>query len=313
MESDAPATELLSAAWRDQAVWSATAGELKAGLTTWRTRAAVAGVAGALLQTTAATLPDIDELRVLRVAVALLGVALLATVPYILGTMVTRDRIAEWVRARSTSEAIKEQIYRFLVGVPPHDSDRSGRSLRATVQAEKERVRDLNRYAAGVDPPQKTRPLAMTIDDYVEGRVDDQITRYYKPRARDYSRAAQRLRRIEFGLGLFATVLGAIATAAVAAGAPGLAGIGAWVAVVTGAGAAMTAHIAASGYDRQSITFYATAEHLSSLRDDWRGDPDRKAPERIAKFVDACESAISSENEAWLGAWTKAGDQPAAA
>jgi len=297
--------QLIRSAWLDQATWSATAGNLKAGLGQWRARAAVAGVAGALLETLAATLPDVAELRWPRAVIALLGAVVLATVPYILRTKVTRVGIAEWVRARSVSEALKEEIYRFMLRVPPYADPDARASFVANVQAEKDKVQDLNRHAAAVEPPRKERPTALDIEGYVEQRVRDQIERYYRPKAKEYALTAGRLRDVEFGLGMLAVIMGAAASAASATGLVALTPIGAWVAVVTTAGAAVTAHIAAAGYDRQSITFFATAGRLAGARNLWRADPNRLQPARVAQFVDECEAAISSENEAWLAAWTE--------
>ena len=52
---------VVASAWRDQAVWSETANRLKAELTRWRYRAAVAGVTGALVETFAGTLGGLGE------------------------------------------------------------------------------------------------------------------------------------------------------------------------------------------------------------------------------------------------------------
>ena len=301
--------EIVESAWWDQAVWSATAGKLKADLTRWRTRAAIAGVTGAILQTAAATLPATEELRGARASIALIGVAILAIVPYILGTKVTKVRITEWVRARSASEALKEQIFRFLVAVPPYDNDRSVLTLINETQAAKATVRDLNMYAADIRPAKRRRPTTLTIDGYAELRVNDQIDRFYQPKSRENSRVARRLHGVEFGLGVLAVGLGAIASGATAIGVPALGSLGSWVAVITAAGATVTTHLAASGYDRQSITYFATAERLKHLRDQWSADPEREAPERVARFVNECETAISSENEAWMSAWTRPDQQ----
>ena len=78
------------------------------------------------------------------------------------------------------------------------------------------------------------------------------------------------------------------------------------MAVATTATAAVTTHLAASRFDHQAITYFGTANRLVGLRDAWLADPDRLDPARVAKFVDDCENAISSENEAWLVEWTRA-------
>ena len=305
---DEATRQIVEFAWRDQAIWSETANGLKTDLGTWRTRAAIAGVMGAFLETLAATLPDLTELRVPRAVIALAGAVVLAVVPYVLRTKVSKERVREWVRARSASEALKEEIYRFLVGAAPYGADAPAAALVKRFQDEKRKVQDLNVYAAAVDPNVKDRPVELTIDGYVDKRVNDQIDNFYLPNARANSRAAKRLHDLEFGLGLLAVVLGAMASAALATGLSGLSGLGSWVAVVTTAGGAVTAHLAAAHYDQQAITFFATADRLAGLREAWRADPKRLEPARLAKFVDDSENAISSENEAWLAAWTREDD-----
>jgi hypothetical protein len=143
------------------------------------------------------------------------------------------------------------------------------------------------------------RPLhALTSDEYIKERLNAQIDRYYKVKAGEYARTAKRLRNLEFLLVLIAAALGV--AAAGTTGAAGLPGLGAWVAVVTTAAAAVTTFQAAGRYDLQAITFAGTARRLTTLRDSFKADPTRADPERISKFVDDAENAISSENEAWL-------------
>jgi hypothetical protein len=74
--------------------------------------------------------------------------------------------------------------------------------------------------------------------------------------------------------------------------------------VVTTAGAAVSAHLAACRYDHEAIIYFGTADRLTGLRNGWAADANRNDPIRIAQFVDECEQAISTENESWLAEWT---------
>lgn len=297
--------QIVESAWQDQAIWSETAGRLKAGLVKWRIRAAVAGVLGALLETLAGSLSGLDaHWAWVRAAIALAGAVVLAVVPYVVKTKTSKERIREWVRARSVSEALKETIYRYLVGAPPFGPGTSPAELVKRCQAVKEKARDLIAHAAAAAPVRKDRPLSLSIDAYVEKRVDDQIERYYRPKGRQNALAAKKLHNVEFWLGLLAVVMGAIAGAAAAAELSRLALIAPWVAVLTTVGAAVTAHLAASRYDHSAMTYYGTADRLTGLRNEWLANPSRLDPVCAAKFVDDCEHAISTENEAWLAEWT---------
>jgi hypothetical protein len=298
--------QVVESAWRDQAIWSETANVLRADLVRWRYIAAVAGVLGAFLATLAASVPDPGRgWEWLRPLTAMLAAIVLAVVPYVVRTKVSPDRVSAWVRARSASEALKEQIYRYLVGAPSFAPDSPPAKLFSCTQAVKEKVKDLNVYAAGIAPSPKKRPLALSVDEYVDQRVNDQIDGYYRPKARENARTGQRLHGLEFGLGALAVILSAMASAATATGWQWLSSLGAWVAVVTTAGAAVTAYLTASRFDHAAMTYFATANRLSDLRDVWRTDPERYQPDRVARFVDDCENAISSENEAWLADWSR--------
>lgn len=310
MNQTEPASDrerIVETAWRDQAVWSRAADRLKAELTAWRGRAAIAGVAGAFLQTLAASplLKAVERWWWLRPSIALAGAIILAVVPYVLRTKVTKERVKDWVRARSTSEALKEVIYRYLVGVRPFGPASSPGELVARCGKIKKKVEDLNLHAASVEPPQKTRPRALSVDEYVEARVNDQVERYYLPKGHGKALAAKRLHALEFWLGVLALVMGSLASAAAATGCAQLSMVGPWVAVATTAGATVTAHLAASRCDHEAIVYFGTADRLTALRDRWASDPNRSDPARIARFVDDCEHAISTENEAWLAKWIR--------
>lgn len=298
--------EIVESAWRDQATWSETANRLKAHLMKWRNRAAVAGVLGAFLETFAAVLPASDgEFSWLRPVVALAGAVILAVVPYVLRVKASKDQVRSWVRARSASEALKETIYRYLVGAPPYGPQVSPSQLVKACHDVKEKVQDLWIHAASVVPLQKSRPLTLDIDGYVKSRVNNQVENYYRPRGLERAIAAGRLHNVEFWLGMFAAALGAAAGASEATGFAKLAHIGPWVAVVTTAGAAVTAHLAASRYDHEAMIYFGTADRLTALRDEWLTSPDRYTPESVARFVDDCEHAISTENEGWLAKWSE--------
>jgi hypothetical protein len=300
------AKQIVASAWQDQAIWSETANRLKTELFSWRGRAAVAGVLGAFLETLAASLSGLDgKWAWLPATIAILGAISLAFVPYVARTRASKDKVGEWVRARSASEALKETIYRYLVKATTVAAESSPADLIRSCQAIKDKVQDLYRHAATVEAAPKERPLTLTVDEYIDKRVNDQIEGYYRPKGRKNALAARRLHNVEFYLGLAAVVVGAVAGGAAARGLQELSALGPWVAVITTAGAAVTAHLAASRYDHQAMTYYGTADRLTGLRDEWLASPDRLAPARVAKLVDDSEHAISTENEAWLVGWTQ--------
>ncbi len=298
--------QIIESAWLDQARWSETANNLKAEIVRWRKSAAIAGVSGAFLEVLATSLAVLGESWFWpRALVALAGAAILSVVPFVVKTKTSKDQVRAWIRARSTSEALKEMIYRYLLRVEPFKLESTPSDLIIRCQVIKETVQDLNIHAASIGPSRKSRPLALNIDDYVEKRVNDQIENYYRPKSRANALAYKKFHGLEFKLSMLAVIMGALSGAAIAAGIPILSTLSPWAAVLTTASAAVAAHIAASHYDHQAMIYYGTADRLTSLRDEWRSMSNRLDPFCIAKFVNDCEHAISTENEAWLAKWTE--------
>jgi hypothetical protein len=302
-----PDEQIVQSSWQDQAVWSETANQLKAELTRWRKYAAIAGVAGAALTTLAASLAGTEtQWEGLRFLIALSGAVLLAVVPFVMRTKASEDRVREWVRARSASEALKETIYRYLVKAPPFGLNSKPKDLIMRRDETKNKVRDLAVTIINQSKiAEKKRPLTLTIDEYDEQRVKGQIEKYYLPKGQEKARAARRLHNLEFGLGLLAVMMGAAASAATSPSFPQLSVLGSWVAVVTTAGATVAAYLTASRYDHEAMIYNGTADRLKSLHEEWQINPNKKDPIMVSKFVDDCEHAISTENESWLAEWTR--------
>lgn len=310
---------VVQSAWIDQALWSATANQLKAGLDRWRRIAAVGGVLGAATSVAAGTLAD----GALRQGLAVVAALLLAVVPYVQKARVSPAQVRAWTRARSASEALKETIFRFLMGVPPADptgategngtpapDPASAAALVRRCQAIKLRVADLQGLAAATARPtaSPSRPTALTASGYLDVRVNDQIT-WYGNKAKLLAGQARQLRNAEFLLGLLAVVMGALsgsdAGSALVQSIPLLGELSPWVGVVTTAGGAVTAHLAATRVEEIATVYFATGQRVQGLRDEWLTDAARDTPERVSAFVDAVERAFSAENQGWLADWTK--------
>lgn len=305
IQADSKGDSAVKTAWRDQAIWSKTADNLKAELFKWRLWAAVAGVVGAILETGAATITGLgDAGRRPGAVIALIGAVVLAVVPYVSKFKTSKERYSEWVRARSASEALKEAIYTYFFGAPPYGPNPSPADLIRQCQTIKEKAQDLTLHAASVEPEEKERPLSLTVEEYINKRVNDQIENFYRKKGREKARKAESLRTWEFRLGLAAVALGALASGETASGITGLSIAGPWVAVLTTVSAAFAAYLSASLYHREAIIYFGTADRLTSLRDIWISTGNPADPAKVAKFVEDCEQAISTENKAWLVKWT---------
>ena len=299
-QSPPPSSDAISvlarSAWTDLARWEDRELMLRSRLARWRSIAAAGVVIGALLATIAVTAPG----GVLEIFFASGGAVVLSVVAGIRRTQISHERIEAWVRARSASTALEGEIYRFLLGVAPYAWEQSDLSLFQQRRLElTARTSELNLEVAAVSPPMddSRRPLGtLTVDDYIEKRVDDFLD-FYNARASRDNLTATRLRNLEFILLLFAAALAGLNSSTVVAG---LNSLGLWVAVVTTAAGAVTAYLASGRYDVRAITFNATADRLAALRSGYLGDDANSEPARISEFVDDVENAISLASGASL-------------
>jgi hypothetical protein len=212
-----------------------------------------------------------------------------------LATLVQRrastGQIRDWTRARSASEGLKTEIYRYLAGGTAYTSPgRRDQRLGAETRAITEAVADLRRHTLGIVPDTKPTPPVRDVDSYITERVNDQIGNYYTPRAGRYENRVRRLRMVGGLLGVTAVVLAALAAAFQ------IGGLAAWVPVVTTIATSVAAYIAAARYDHLVIEYLRTAQRLEHLRQEHLGHPASDP----AAFIDACEAAISVENQAWM-------------
>src|SRR5256885_15446109 len=89
--------EIVASVWRDQAIWSEVANNLKTEIGTWRTVAAIGGVLGAVLATLATTLTGLGEGWLsLRVACAVLRAVAPPVGALVARTQAARARQARW-------------------------------------------------------------------------------------------------------------------------------------------------------------------------------------------------------------------------
>jgi protein-S-isoprenylcysteine O-methyltransferase Ste14 len=277
-------------AWAHQRVWSHRATELKRRLDQARTVALILALGAAVLAAAAAQTADPAPAvgRVLAAAAAISAG---------IGTLVQRrlgtDRVRAWTRARSASEGLKTEVYSYLAGATAY----ADRSTRDKILAERTRtmvedVADLQRESLGILPDSKPLPRVTGLADYLIIRVDHQIENYYRRNAGIYERRVRRLRRLGDILGVITVILGAVAASF------DLPAVAVWIPAATTAGASLVAFIAAARYDHMIIEYLRTAQRLEDLRHS-RGDAPSTAPE----LIQACEAAISTENQGWMARW----------
>lgn len=370
--ADSEDARVVTSAWQDQALWSAVGSSIGDSIFQWRIFAAVAGILGLAL-TVAAGSNWFGAGHAAGVW-ATVGVLLLAAVPYLRQHLVSDQRVAHWTQARVASEDLKQAIYRHLMGVLQpvaggSHPDQSAVNLVRRIRAIKKNVADLAGVAAAIVPPESNgRPLSLTIETYIDRRVQGQM-KFYRTKGETNGRITQRLRHAELVLGLVTVLMGAWAsglgsvpdaasltsampgagsaaveaaagaaavggslvrapgTPASAVSAPEVSGSaasvadgqagatpagpatspqGGWLAIlalVAAATGAITTYLAASRHAELAAKYFATYDRLKDLLAEWRVAPDRSQPERVARFVDAVEKAISEEYGGWVTDW----------
>ena len=278
-------------AWRRQSVWSQTADKLKATpQRSWRLRLGLTAAAAALAlggsQLKAASLPASVVLTV-AAALALAAVGLLRGRQNV-------EQARRWTRARSVSEAIKTEVFMFLTRSGAYGEGDKDQRLEAEVQRLEHQAGDLQRYTEGVHPKTRPLPAVHDVDSYLDVRVrESQLEGYYEPRALLLRRQLRGAKTIEVALALVAAAL-----AATAAISPN---VGAWAAVVTTAGGAVAAYIAAERYEFLWIEYSRTASELRRLLDR-RTSADGR-PLSGSELVGTCEQVISVQNQGWMAKW----------
>jgi membrane protein implicated in regulation of membrane protease activity len=274
-------------AWRQQRIWSKTADSLKKRIDQGRVTALWLGIAAAGLAVTAAQVgTDADVGRWFAFASGLAA----ALVPFSQRRAST-EHIRAWTSARSVSEGLKTEVFTYLALGSGYGGESAGVKLADEANLIVAGAGPLQQHTVGIDPDEKQIPEVQDVDSYIDKRVNGQIE-WYRGKAVGYKRRASRLHGLGNALAALAAAFG------VAAGIFGISALAAWIPFLTTVGTALVAFIAASRYDRMIIEYSRTEQQLRYLRDG-----------RLGKnmgddsFIEACESVVSVENQAWMSRW----------
>jgi hypothetical protein len=278
-------------AWQRQSVWSQTANRLKAGQGRLRGSRLILTVIAAALALAASQTKSVSKPASLALAVvAAVGLAAVG----LLRGRTNAEQVRRWTRARSVSEALKSDVYLFLSGSDGRDPAEREQRLGAEVQRLEDEAGDLQRYTEGLSAVNRPLPLVHDVASYLEVRVrQSQLEGYYAPKARLMRKRLRQLKVIEVTLALTASALAALAVIS--------ADVSAWAAVVTTAGGAVAAYIAAERYEFLWIEYSRTASELRRLLA--RRTAADGQPLSDSELVAACEQVISIQNQAWMAAW----------
>ena len=191
------------------------------------------------------------------------------------------------------AEALKTEIYLFISNTAPYDTNNKPEILIKKTEELLKQVEDLQTESISQEQKLKDLPTEdLTVDGYIEKRVDDQIHNFYITRSDELKQKIKRNKNIGLSLGVFAVVLGGLGATGWTAG---------WVAVISTITASIAAYAYAGRYQYLIISYQATADKLERLCTAWKvkGKTDADKDE-INKFILKCEEVISIENSAWM-------------
>jgi hypothetical protein len=254
----------------------------------WRAVALLFTIAGAALQTLAAAFGHPKS------AIAAVGFILLAFVPFVTARFLTPEQTRKWLRARSVSEGMKSEIFWYRAGADPYDGPDALDKLRRKIQEIQSWGQGLEMERVRVTAPPSQAPRALDADGYLQRRVYQQVSAYYRPKAKFNAMRASQFQWAETALAGVAALVGAYASFS------GSTSFGPWVAVLTTGTGSISAHAAVSRYDFQATTFFATARQLEDLAHQWQLSGKSAPSKEWSEFVRACEEAISAENRGWM-------------
>jgi hypothetical protein len=267
---------------------------LKAGPQRARQLRLVLVVAGASLALAATQVES--KATKLGVGLAVAGAVVMAAVG-VLSARQNADRVRQWTRARSVSEAIKSEVFLFLTSSGDYGSGDPQERLDAEVQRlerEAEEGADLRRYTGGIQPKARSLPPVRDVESYLQVRVrDSQLSKYYEPNAKTARCRVRQFKALEVTLALCAAALACLTTRAPT--------LGAWATIATTAAGATLAYAASERFESLWIEYSRTAAELRRLaerRTDAKGKP--LSPHAL---VVSCEDVISVQNQAWMAKW----------
>jgi hypothetical protein len=277
----------LNYAWRQQRIWSETANSLKKRIDQGRIVALLLGIVAAGLAVFAVQIgADSDVGRWIALSSGLAA----AMAPFV-QRRVGVEQLRVWTRARSVSEGLKTKIYTYLASGSGNHGDDTDQRLGDEARDLVVGVGDLLRYSAEISPDETQAPDIDDIGSYITKRIDGQIE-WYHDKAIHYEHHVRLLRGIANALAALAAAFG------VMSGAFGNTSLIAWVPFLTTVGTSLVAYIAAARYDHMIVEYLRTEQRLEHLRDTRVGKQMSDS-----SFIDACESAISVENQAWMSRW----------
>lgn len=288
--------------WGQYQAWDSTSVALKSKMWRWRYIVLVMSIVGAILGTLS---QQIDGWQIsgsptwLSATLGVLSGVALGAASYFTKELLSPGPESDAVRTRAAAEALKREAYLLATGAPPYATATSADELLQKAQQIRAGVNTISPLAITSEQEQQDVPAAgMSVDDYVNQRVVQQIDQYYLLQVRLNTQKLALGRRVSLALGALAILLGFWSAKSTS--------VAGWVAVIGAVTAAIAAYQYAGRYQFLNVSYQATADRLNWLKTKWEIDG-RRQPGDDAKhsFILASEDAIATENSAWMAEWTR--------
>ena len=289
----------LSTHWSEYNDWAAFSRKQKKTLKFWRKTVLSLGIGGAVFETLAVSnigsLVDIGGANLFGV----IGFIFLTLSAFFGRNVLGGGQEKDWVRSRSIAEKLKSEAYKYCMKVPPYHLENREQKLVYNKNGLTNSNGSIPVIPNASNKEKKSFPSEnMDVSEYISTRIFDQIDPnkgYYWKAAKDNIKKVKRFKYAALCIGSISAVLGGF-------GALKAMNVAIWVAAFTTLSTSITAYFQASRYEYLVLSYSATARRIKNIYDSWTANPDFND---ISKFVQACEDAISFENQAWLAEWLK--------
>jgi hypothetical protein len=220
---------------------------------------------------------------------AIVATAALALAGFIQAKALNAAQTARWTQSRAASEALKAEVYRYLIRVWPYAGVDRAQALLAQLDLVQARAKLVDQQTRSADD--QPAPSVRSFEEYLTERAQDQAN-WHRMKSDGHRRKARTLRIWQ----LVATGIGVILSA-ITGFVPAWR-LSTWTAAATTIAAALGAHLAATQHQRIAATYAATADQLERLIADI--DPDAVTPEQQAQFVADVERVLVAQKEGWI-------------
>src|SRR4051794_3858238 len=164
----------LELVWRRHRQWSVAADAARARLDQWRLWNLLLLVLGALAGALAA---QTWLTSAVARAFALLAAVALALAGWLQANALNDKHTLRWTQARAASEALKAEVYRYLIGVAPYSGADRAQILQAQLAVVQARVPQQLLVEQQLAPSEdRPLPSVQTFDDYVTERAQNQMS-----------------------------------------------------------------------------------------------------------------------------------------